>query len=61
MKVKDFLSRVRATLPKLKNFLPHATITVGSSAIVVGVGQIYGPAGWITAGVFLVLAGLPIF
>lgn len=59
--MKDFLSRVRSALSKAKNFLPHATITAGSSAIVVGVGQIYGPAGWIVAGIFLVLAGLPIF
>lgn len=51
----------RITLPKLKNVLSGGTIAVGFAAMVCGVAQIYGPAGWIVAGIGIILAGLPIW
>lgn len=33
----------------------HGTAVVGVAALSVGAGQVYGPAGWITAGALLLL------
>lgn len=44
---------LRRTLPRVKDFLPKMLFAAGFAVLVVGVAKIYGPAGWIVAGIGL--------
>ena len=48
--------RFRPRLKMPKNFLPAVLFTVGFAVMVLGIAQIYGPAGWIVAGLGLMAA-----
>ena len=48
--------RTRPRLKMPKHFLPMTTFAVGFAVMVLGIAQIYGPAGWIVAGLGLMAA-----